>query len=115
VRAARAMASSARATALFGQRSIQRKNADVVKHGRDKSAAPHPMEHLGTEYVSQTGDAALVEQRGRSSLGDVGKICTCCAAALRTTYLAPSRTRQLGHHSACAQTSRIRSAGWERK
>ena len=31
-RAARAMASSARATALFGQPSIQRKNADVVKH-----------------------------------------------------------------------------------
>jgi hypothetical protein len=73
------------------------------------------MEHLGTECVSQPGDAALVEQRGRAAPCDLGKICISCATALRTTYLAPSRTPRTRTISAGVQIRCIRSPGWERK
>jgi hypothetical protein len=51
------------------------------------------MPNLGPEYDSHPVDAALVEQGRHAALRDTpGKICASCAVALRTAYLASSRT-----------------------
>ena len=66
--------------------------------GRTSWRHRHPMQHLGTEYVSTPGDAALVEQRCRAALRCIDKDLHLWAVAF-LPVCKPGAS----------------SAGWERK